>query len=122
MSVLEDKTQDGVRTLKLRLSSPRQAGMLAFYLDSMADVVNASVNGVPASDETETKSPWGIQINNFPDEGVELQLQLRTSDPVKFRLVDQSYGLPPVNAAAQAQPDSLLEKPDLTLLVKSYSL
>jgi Peptidase family M28 len=122
MSVLEDKSQDGVRTLKLRLTSPRQAGMVAFYLDSNAEILNASVDGVSASDDSQARSPWGIQINGFPQQGVELQLQLRTADPVKFRLVDQSYGLPPVTPAAQAQADSVFTKPDMTLLVKSYSL
>jgi hypothetical protein len=122
MSVLEDKSEDGVRTLRLRLSSPRQAGMLAFYLDSNAQIVSASVNGVPASDDTEAKSPWGIQINGFPQQGVELQLQLKTNDPVKFRLVDQSYGLPPVSAAAQSEAQMVFAKPDLTFLVKSFSL
>ena len=122
MSVIDDKSEDGVRKLRLKLTSPRQAGTLAFYLDSNAEVVNASVNGVPAGDEDATKSPWGIQINGFPQQGVELQLELKTNDPVKFRLVDQSYGLPPVNAAAQAEAQVLSAKPDLTFLVKSYSL
>jgi len=120
MSVLDDKSQDGVRKLRLRLTSPRQAGMLAFYLDSNAEIVNASVNGVPTGDDSGARSPWGVQINGFPQQGVELQLELKTTDPVKFRLVDQSYGLPPVNAAAQSEP--LLAKPDLTFLVKSFSL
>ena len=64
-------------------------------------------------------------VEGGQDPGLETLLDsYRYAAPshVKFRLVDQSYGLPPVNAAAQAQPDSLLEKPDLTLLVKSYSL
>jgi hypothetical protein len=120
MSVLDDKSQDGVRKLRLRLTSPRQAGMLAFYLDSNAEILNASVNGVPTSDDSGVRSPWGVQINGFPQQGVELQLELKTTDPVKFRLVDQSYGLPPVNTAAQSDP--LLAKPDLTFLVKSFSL
>ena len=122
MSVIEDKSQDGVRKLRLRLTSPRQAGMLAFYLDSNAEVVSASVNGVPTGDDGATRSPWGIQINGFPQQGVELQLELKPNDPVKFRLVDQSYGLPPLNAATQAEAQVLSAKPDMTFLVKSYSL
>src|SRR6185369_2004632 len=34
LSVIEDKSVDGVRTIKLRLSSPRQAGLVAVYVDS----------------------------------------------------------------------------------------
>jgi hypothetical protein len=62
-----------------------------------------------------------VQIDGIPKEGVELQLQVRATEPLKLRLVDQSYGLPPLNgAAAQNMPPT--ENPDLTMLVKSFSL
>jgi hypothetical protein len=122
MSVLEDKSQDGVRTLRLRLTSPRQAGMVCVYVDSNSEILDASVNGVPVSDDTGANGPWGIQINGFPQQGAELQLKLKASDPLKLRLVDQSIGLPPVNAAAQSEAVTLSGTPDLTFLVKSYSL
>lgn len=119
LSVVEDKTVDGLRTLKLRLSSPREAGLLAVYVDSVAQVLSASVNNTPITEEP--KDQWGLQIDGFPKQGVELQMQVRASEPLKLRLVDQSYGLPALNAASgMAQTPS--ENPDLTLLVKSFSL
>lgn len=120
MSVVEDKTADGVRTIKLRLSSPRQAGLVAVYVDSGAQVLNASVNKTTVSDEPNER--WGIQIGGFPKEGVELQMQVKASEPLKLRLVDQSYGLPPVNTASSTQPGTPSANPDLTLLMKSFSL
>jgi hypothetical protein len=119
MSVLEDKSADGVRTLRLQLKSAREAGTLFLYLDSNAQVVDAWVNKMPIEDHPDQ---WGMYIEGIPREGVEFKLQVKTSEPLKFRLVDQSYGLPPVNAAASSQASLLAGRPDLTLLVKSFSL
>ena len=119
MAVLEDKSADGVRTLRLRISSPRQAGTVSVYIDSNAEVLSASVNKTPMDDHPDN---WGVRIEGVPQQGVELELQLKTTEPLKLRLVDQSYGLPAVAAAASAPPRLVADKPDLTLLVKTYSL
>jgi hypothetical protein len=119
MSVVEDKSVDGVRTLKMRVYSPRQAGVVAIYLDSSAQVLNASVNNTPITDEP--KDRWGMQIDGLPKQGVEVQLQVKATEPLKLRLVDQTFGLPSVNGVSYAQtvPSA---NPDLTMFVKSYSL
>jgi hypothetical protein len=120
LSVIEDKSVDGVRTIKVRLSSPRQAGLVAVYVDSNAQVLNASVNSTTITNEA--SEPWGLQIDGFPKDGVELQMQVKASEPLKLRLVDQSFGLPPVTTAASAQSGAPSNNPDLTLLMKSFSL
>lgn len=120
LSVIEDKSVEGVREITLRLSSPRQAGMVAVYVDSNAQVLNASVNNKTVTDAA--NEHWGIQIDGFPKEGVDLQMRVKTSEPLKLRLVDRSFGLPPVTAAASAQPSAPSITPDLTLLMKSFSL
>ncbi len=129
ISVLEDKSVDGVRTLRMRVSSPRRAGVLSVYLDSKAELVRVLINDKPIDDErdqsqssSEGKNQWGLTIDGFPQEGVELQLQLRASEPLKIRLVDQSYGLPPLNAATNSQLPTPGPRPDVTLLAKSFSL
>jgi hypothetical protein len=119
LSVIEDKTVDGVRTLKMRLSSPREAGLIAVYVDSAVPVLSASVNNTSITEEP--KDQWGVQIDGFPKQGVELQMQVRASEPLKLRLVDQSYGLPSLNGAS-ASAQTATETPDLTLLVKSFTL
>ena len=119
MSVLEDKSADGVRTLRMRISSPRQAGALAVYIDSNAEVLNALLNKTPIENNLD---PWAMRIDGFPEQGLELELQLKTTEPLRLRLVDQSYGLPAVTAAASAPSPLVAEKPDFTLLVKTYSL
>ena len=120
VSVIEDTSVDGVRTLKLRLKSPREAGLLSVYIDSIAQVLNASVNRTLITEEP--KDRWGIQIDGIPKDGVELQMQVKSTEPLKLRLVDQSFGLPPVTAASSVQPATPSTNPDLTLLVKSFTL
>lgn len=119
LSVLEKKESDGVQTLRLRISSPRQAGMLSIYVDSNTQVLSASVNNKQMA---ELKDRWGLFVDGFPKEGIELLLQVRTAEPVKIRVVDQTYGLPPVNTASSQQPPMTSARPDSTLVVKSFSL
>ena len=119
LPVLEKQEIDGVQTLRMRVSSPRQAGLLSIFLDSNAQVLSASINNEQLNQEL--KDRWGVFIEGFPKEGVELVLQLRASEPVKLRLVDQSHGLPPVNAAS-SQPAVLSARPDATFLMKSFTL
>lgn len=120
LSVIHDETVDGVRSIELRLSSPRQAGMVAVYVDSNAQVLNASVNNKTVTNEANER--WGIQIDGVPKEGVDLQMRVKASEPLKLRVVDQSFGLPPVTAASSAQPSFPSTNPDLTLLMKSFTL
>jgi|GEM_PF-2254310 Predicted membrane protein len=118
VSVLEDTLVHGVRTLRMQVSSPRQAGKLSVYVDSDTEVLSASVDETPID---ELRDHWGLQIEGLPQQGVQLQLQLKTSEPLKLRLVDQSYGLPPLNGVSNSQFPTLVPKPDVTMLVKSFS-
>jgi hypothetical protein len=63
-----------------------------------------------------------VRIEGIPSEGVELQLHLNTSEPLKLRLVEQSYGLPAFDAAATPQSSTDVTKPDLAFLVKTFSI
>jgi hypothetical protein len=113
MSVLEDKSIDGVRAIRMRISSPRQAGIFFVYLDSNADVLKTLVNNKVVDEAPDPKKQWGLRIDGFPQQGIELQLFVKASEPLKLRLVDQSYGLP--DATSQSNSD-------FTFLAKSFSL
>jgi hypothetical protein len=119
ISIVEDKSSEGIRTLKMRVYSPRQAGVVAIYLDSSAQVLNASVNNTLITDEP--KDRWGMQIDGVPRQGVEVQMQVKATEQLKLRLVDQTFGLPAVNGVSntQAVPSA---NPDLTMFVKAFSL
>lgn len=133
LSLVEDHTADGVRTLRLRLSSAKQVGTMSLYLDSKAEVVQAAINDKPINadhsqmtNSSEENSQWGLRFLAFPRQGVDLRLQFRASEPIKLRVVDQSYGLPTIEGATfKARSDSSNQgsiiNTESTLITKSFA-
>ena len=130
VEVLGDASNNGTRTLRLRVSSPRQAPHLAVYVDSKAQVVGALLNGKQTSStlpyaSTARASRWALQYKNAPPEGIELTLEVKAAEPLKLRIVDQSAGLPAIPGASfQPRPSYLIPAPNpvnnSTLVSKSF--
>jgi hypothetical protein len=124
--LLEDRREGDVRVLRLQISSARKAPVMSAYLDAAADVVSASLNGKPIEGEAQTGKPWGLQYHGLPEEGAELTLRVRSSNPVKLRIDDRTYELPVIpNTSYRARPDNLMPVPsqysDTTVVSKSYT-
>lgn len=122
----EERSGD-VRTLRVRVTSPRQAPVVTVFLDSTADVLGASVNGKRLAmrrDAAPTGGErlWDLRYYGLPPEGVELLLELRSNEPVRLRVVDQSYGLP--GQQWQVRPAGFIAAPlpynDSTFVSKSF--
>jgi len=99
MTLLDDSTKDGARVLRMRIASPRQAAVISIYVDSTAEVLAASVNGrhintVPSTPASNMGDSWGLRYYDVPPEGIELAMEVKSAQPVKVRVVDQSYGFP----------------------------
>jgi hypothetical protein len=102
VALLEDRASgEGVRTLRLRVSSPRRANIVSIYVDSKTEVLNArldgkSLGGTDSSAPAKGARPsqWSVRYFAFPLGGVELTLETKSTQPVEVRAVDQSYGLP----------------------------
>ena len=104
VELLDDKSNDGVRTLHLHLTSPRRANVLTFFLDSKVKVLRATVNGkLIDSDNTPAlnsfRNNWVLRYYGPPAEGVYVNVEVKTSEPLKVRLLDLSYGLPQLPGA-----------------------
>lgn len=132
LELITDTTLGGIRTMRMRLSSPRQAAVMSVYIDSEAEVLKAIVNEKPVEDDQdhtpaarERKHQWAIRIFGFPRQGMELQWEVRAIGPLKIRLVDQSYGIPELGGVAfKSRPQSLIPSTasytDSTFLSKSF--
>ncbi|HEY9401791.1 MAG TPA: M20/M25/M40 family metallo-hydrolase, partial [Pyrinomonadaceae bacterium] len=130
IEVLGDASNNGTRTLRLRVTSPRQAPHLAVYVDSKAEVSGALLNGKQTASKLPYASAsranrWALQYKNAPPEGIELVLEVRASEPLKLRVVDQSAGLPAFPGASyQPRPAHLIPAPNpvnnSTLVSKSF--
>jgi Peptidase family M28 len=114
VELLDDKSNNDVRTLNLRLTSPRRANVMTLFLDSKVKVLRATVNGkLIDSDNTPAlksfTNNWVLRYYGPPAEGVNVNVEVKTSEPLKVRLLDLSYGLPQLpGAPATDRPDYMI--------------
>lgn len=124
--LLEDRREGDVRVLRLQISSPRNAPVMSAYLDAAAAVVGASLNGKTIEGEAQAGKPWGLQYHGLPEEGAELTLRVRSTQPVTLRIDDRTYELPVIpNTSYRARPENLMPVPsqysDTTVVSKSFT-
>lgn len=125
LSMLSDKTADGVRSVVLRVSSTRQAPVVSIYLDSEAEVQRFAINGRRVDYVAAGRNTWNLRYNALPAEGIELAMDVKANEPLKFRVVDQSYGLPSFPEKPPApRPSGIIPSSwpfnDSTLVAKSF--
>lgn len=108
--VLEDSTTATVRTLRLRLTSPRAASVMIITVGP-AIVVDALVNGRRIRDLNSryinTPEWWRLVYHGLPSEGIELELKIVRQQPWNLTVVDQSWGLPDVPGLLPRPADSI---------------
>ena len=133
ISLVSDNTNNGVRNVRLRVASRREAPFISVTLESATDVLAARVNGkqidtsqVPA--QTDPNLVWRL-FYYAPGEGIDLDLQVRPSQPLKFRVQDQSFELPAsLTAAFEPRPADKIPTAypfnplgDATIVSKSFA-
>lgn len=131
ITLLGDSSNDGARTLRLQIKSPRQAPIILLYVDASARVRGAKVNGKhvnfsPATAQGKASSPWSLRYFALPPEGIELALDIMSDKPIQVRAVDQSYGLPALSPlTTNPRPENLTPSPDSysdsTLVSKTFT-
>jgi hypothetical protein len=125
--ILENTRDGDVRTLRLRIASPRRADDIFVYGDPSAEVIAAQVNGKSVGPDLRAPDDkvglkmldlirfkqWSFEYFAPPPEGFELQIKVRSgSAPLRMVLVDQSYGLDGVGAPPR--PANTMPLPWLT--------
>jgi hypothetical protein len=132
IDLLGEERNDSVRTLRVRVTSPRGAPFI-FVSTEPAEVVGAELNGArvgPANlpPHDGQKRRWGMFYYAPPAEGFTLTLAVKTSEPLKFRAMDQSYELPEAPMRPlKPRPDYIMPTPypynpynDSTLVSKTF--
>jgi hypothetical protein len=105
--------------------------VVTVYVDSAVEVVRASVNNKQV-DETRTPAAlgrnkqWSLRYYAVPAEGIDLITEIRSTEPIKVRAVDLSYGIPEIpGKTLQLRPPYMIPAPvsvnDTTLVSKSYT-
>lgn len=107
-----------IRTVRLRITSARQAPMLWVYVDRQAELVGAAVDGKPIDAATLSASapPWSLTYWAPPADGFELMLEVRAGTSVDIRVVDRVDGLPEIAGTSfQPRPDTMTSTPTLAI-------
>jgi hypothetical protein len=133
VAVVDDRTEGGARTLHLRISSPRGARALAFYIDPPSSVRGGTVAGkqIDMRDITQAAEQgqlWGFYYLAVPKEGIDVILTIDLASPIKVRVIDEANGMPQLPGVSyRPRPDSMMGRPfetgvsDLTLVTKTFS-
>jgi len=128
--VVNDQNSGEVRLLRLRITSSRMAPVLSLYVDSKAEFLSVMVNGtrLDAGNTAmlrNNKQVWNMRYVAPPPEGVEVALEFKAQEPLKMRVVDQSYSLPEIPNLTIARPANTIPSPnglsDATLVSKTFS-
>lgn len=131
ITLLEESVQGTSRTLRLRLSSPRQAPLLSFYVSPTVSVTGAVVDGQPLEPVQPPKRGdeewWGVTYYGLPASGIEVTLTVEGAGPFQLKVVDQSYGLPVDPALAyEPRPATMMPHPfvltDATLVATTMEI
>jgi hypothetical protein len=114
VTVLDDRTADGVRTLRLRATSPRGAPNLYLDVRAPGEVTSATLDGKPLDLSywpADRRTQFRVAYHAIPPEGIEVGLTFPAAaeGPVSIRVEDRSNGLPepPGMAIAPRPPDTM---------------
>jgi hypothetical protein len=123
--LVESSTAGDVRTVHVRISSPRHARALRIAA-TQGTVLDAAVNGHSLgqpSDARWSSGGWALDYSNAPDEGIDVVMHVQGSTPLRLSVTDQSAGLPALPGAnlPPRPADSMpIQWGDSTMVRKSF--
>lgn len=98
LTVLDDTTANGVRTVRLLLTSPRGAPAGHVDLELPGDLVAATVGGEAVKvDPGASERRFPLAAYNLGTDGIELSLSVRGTAAITGTLTDFSNGLPEIS-------------------------
>ncbi|MCA1579642.1 MAG: M20/M25/M40 family metallo-hydrolase [Acidobacteria bacterium] len=156
ISPVTDVFENGVRRINLNIRSQRQAPILSFSIESDTELTAATINGrqtatltgaSPAQAAGPSFGPmsqggpggpggqmarprWGFSYYAPPEQGIDVALETKSHEPIRVRVVEQSYGLPDsLLQSLRPRPDYMMPTPypyslysDSTLVSKRFDL
>jgi len=99
LAVVADEAVQGMRTVRLRVASTREAPVVSLTVESVVGQLSAWLDDqtVARKDTTildGTPVRWSFDYYAAPREGYEITLRFAAGEEARLRVVDFSYGLP----------------------------
>jgi hypothetical protein len=99
LTVLADEAVQGMRTVRLRVTSTRGAPVVSLVLESVVGSFSAWLDDQPvAHKDTTLLDPtpvrWSFDYYAAPRRGYEINLRFAAGEDARLRVVDFSYGVP----------------------------
>lgn len=118
--LMGDKTEGGVRTLTLQITSPRKALVLNLAIKAENPLLAAAVDGRPV-ESPDLLRTGQFRFTGLTDAGVTLMLQVQAGTEITAVLTDEFTGLP---TSISPKPDGVMAGPDrladLTAIRKTF--
>jgi hypothetical protein len=124
--VLGDQVSGGVRTLQLRLSSPRGAPIMYLDVAPRAAVRAAVIDGQRIVVPEAEQDLWCLTHRTVPPAGIEITLEVDPAQPLTLQVSDNSRDLPDIPGAMfQPRPDDMVPFPNFdygTVVARTLSI
>jgi hypothetical protein len=109
VDTLEDVVASGVRTTRLRITSPRKVPEMELALSGPKRILSVAVDGRELSG---ARQVWTLHFEVFPRSGsVEMTIKATPGDPLRLRIKETSYSLAEA-PAFRPRPSDMTRRPN----------
>ena len=125
VAITQDTLLDGEQTIRLQITSTREARSFVVRLPSELKLVAAGWNGnVQAIHENSPANlPWTFRFYNAPPEGTSLEFRFPARHPIRVWIADTTPSLPAIPPLSPRPDDTTpAYGSDVTLVAKSLDL
>lgn len=122
--IADSRMENGTRILRLTVRSARRAPVVMITAEPGSEVLASTIGEERIANQKGRR--WGLRYYGVPANGLEITLELKSSEPAKLRVTDLSFGLPEIPGfSAAPKPDYMMSSPvpfnDSTLVSRSFS-
>lgn len=128
VDVLENSVAGDVRTLRLRILSPRHARVVSVEVPD-SQIIDGWVEdrklGQPSDSRWNKQGKWAFDYVNPPADQIELRLQVKGAGSLKLVILDHTIGLPEIpNAKFSPRPSDSMPRHsgDETIVRRTFIL
>jgi hypothetical protein len=108
LELLEQEAKGTTRTLRLHLSSPREAWKALLLPGRGVKILGWGLNGKPPQELDDEI----FEYRALPPKGVDLSAKVRASGPVRLTVIDQTLVLPSIQGVTlPKRPDTVMPAP-----------